>query len=319
MVKGTSSMALGGPPLVKAAVGEDIDEESLGGSKVHTRISGVADLEVKSDSACLQAVRDYLSFFPPNHSEPPPAKVYASPGCDGLEPLCEGELLPDTILDVLPDESRKPYDMRPLVKMIVDDGDLFEMKPKWAMNLITGFARIGGMPVGIVANNPKYLGGVLDVNSADKAARFVNICDSFGIPLVFLQDVPSLHKHTAGDLAHLPSPPARCSRLCHIQDPQVSLLAQYIQGSRLNARGQDNLVEDLTHGLGGFPGQGTIERHNSPVGRNRVSRESQPVGLRLVVVACQPAGVGVLDHGGRGLLEIRHRSPGGIGIQDVVE
>ena len=94
------------------------------------------------------------------------------------------------MLDILPEESRRPYDMRPLVKMIVDDGELFEMKPKWAMNLITGFARIGGMPVGIVANNPKYLGGVLDVNSADKAARFVNICDSFNIPLVFMQDVP---------------------------------------------------------------------------------------------------------------------------------
>jgi len=190
MVKGTSSMALGGPPLVKAAVGEDIDVETLGGSKVHTRISGVADLEVKTDKDCLQAVRDYLSFFPANHSEPPPAKDYVSPGCEKLEPLSAGELLPDAVLDVLPEESRRPYDMRPLVKMIVDDGLLFEMKPKWAMNLITGFARIGGMPVGVVANNPKYLGGVLDVNSADKAARFVNICDSFNIPLVFLQDVP---------------------------------------------------------------------------------------------------------------------------------
>jgi len=190
MVKGTSSMALGGPPLVKAAVGEDIDAESLGGSKVHTRISGVADLEVKTDQDCLQAVRDYLSFFPANHSEPPPNKDYSSPGCEGLEPLSPSELLPDAVLDVLPEESRKPYDMRPLVKMIVDDGELFEMKPKWAMNLITGFARIGGMPIGVVANNPKYLGGVLDVNSADKAARFVNICDSFNIPLVFLQDVP---------------------------------------------------------------------------------------------------------------------------------
>ena len=190
MVKGTSSMALGGPPLVKAAVGEDIDAEALGGSKVHTRISGVADLEVKTDNDCLQAIRDYLSFFPANHAEPPPRREYASPGCEGLEPLSPGELLSDDILDVLPEESRKPYDMRPLVKMIVDDGDLFEMKPKWAMNLITGFARIGGMPVGVVANNPKYLGGVLDVNSADKAARFVNICDSFNIPLVFLQDVP---------------------------------------------------------------------------------------------------------------------------------
>ena len=190
MVKGTSSMALGGPPLVKAAVGEDIDEESLGGSKIHTRISGVADLEVKTDNDSLQAVRDYLSFFPANHSSPPPNKDYVSPGSDRIKPLSDAELLGDEILDVLPEESRRPYDMRVLVRMVVDDGLLFEMKPKWAMNLITGFARIGGMPVGILANNPKYLGGVLDVNSADKAARFVNICDSFNIPLVFLQDVP---------------------------------------------------------------------------------------------------------------------------------
>jgi methylmalonyl-CoA decarboxylase subunit alpha len=207
MVKGTSSMALGGPPLVKAAVGEDVTEEALGGSKIHTRVSGVADLEVKTDADCLQAVRDYLSFFPSHWQEAPPVADYATPGGDGgLEPLHEGELLPDEVLDLLPDESRRSYDMRTLVRMMSDDQAMFEIKPKWAPNLITALARMGGMPVGFVANNPKYLGGVLDVNSADKAARFVNLCDAFGIPLVFLQDVPGFvigsHVEKQGIIRH---------------------------------------------------------------------------------------------------------------------
>ena len=206
MVKGTSSMALGGPPLVKAAVGEDVTEQDLGGSKVHTRMSGCADLEVKTDADCLEAVRRYLSFFPSHWGEAPPRVDYATPGAQGLVPLHEGERLPDDVLDLLPDESRRPYDMRLLVKMLADDGDVFEIKPKWAPNLVTAFARMGGMSVGFVANNPKYLGGVLDVNSADKAARFVNLCDAFGIPLVFLQDVPGFvigsHVEKQGIIRH---------------------------------------------------------------------------------------------------------------------
>jgi acetyl-CoA carboxylase carboxyltransferase component len=190
MVKGNSSMALGGPPLVKAAVGEDISEEDLGGSKVHTRVSGVADLEVADDAACLDAIRKYLSFFPSSCEEPPPSRPYRTAGCEGLDPLHEGERLPDSVLDLMPDESSKPWDVRGLVEMLADGGELFEIKPKWAQNLVTAFVRMGGMPVGVVANNPRYLGGVLDVNSADKAARFVNLCDAFGIPLLFLMDVP---------------------------------------------------------------------------------------------------------------------------------
>ena len=190
MVKGTSSMALGGPPLVKAAVGEDIDEESLGGSKIHTRQSGVADMEVKDDAECLAVIRRYLSFFPSHQGEAPPARPYHTPGCDGIEPLHAAERLPDSVLDLLPEEPRRPYDVHVLVDLLVDDGETFEIKAKWAQNLLTAFARIGGMPVGLVANNPRYLGGVLDVNAADKAARFVNLCDAFGIPLIFLMDVP---------------------------------------------------------------------------------------------------------------------------------
>ena len=180
MVKGTSSMALGGPALVKAAVGEDITAEKLGGSAIHNRESGCADLQVKTDADCIQAIRDYLSFFPASCHHKPPRKEDA-PGRATID---------DAILDILPDDGRKPYDMRKLIPMIVDEGFLFEMKPLYAKSLITGFARIGGHPIGIVANNPKYLGGVLDSKAADKAARFVNLCDAFNIPLLFLVDVP---------------------------------------------------------------------------------------------------------------------------------
>lgn len=181
MVKGTSSMALGGPPLVKAVVGEDISEEDLGGSKVHNEISGVADLEVENDDACLEAVKEYLSFFP-SHSGEKPARAPFTGDASAL--------LDDKILSVVPDNARQGYDMKKLIRLLTDDGKLFEMKPKWAKNLVTGFARIGGYAVGIVANNPMFLGGALDVNAADKAARFVWLCDAFDIPLLFLADTP---------------------------------------------------------------------------------------------------------------------------------
>ena len=180
MVKGTSSMALGGPYLVKAAVGEDVSEEDLGGSAVHCEHSGVADLEVPDDPACMAAIRTYLSFMPGHCQEAPPVRPCRDPI----------ERADDELLDLVPDNPRRAYDMRKLVRILADDGDVFEIKPRFARNLVTAFVRIGGRPVGVVANNPMVLGGVLDVDSADKAAKFVEICDAFGIALLFLQDTP---------------------------------------------------------------------------------------------------------------------------------
>ena len=180
MVKGRGSMALAGPHLTKAVTGEDVTQEELGGSRIHTRISGVGDLEVDSDEACIEAVKKYLSYFPQNcELEPPRLK--------GSDPLSRAD---EDLLDILPDSPRKPYDMYDVIARIVDDGDWFDMKPRWARTIITCFARMGGRPVGIVANQPKHLGGILENDSADKAARFVNLCDAYGIPLLFLMDVP---------------------------------------------------------------------------------------------------------------------------------
>jgi len=180
MVKGTSHMALGGPPLVKAVVGEDVTAEELGGSRVHTEISGVADLEVADDRACIGAVKEYLSFFPSSNLEPPPVQPCDDPA----------DRMDEALVTLVPDSARRAYDMTKVIGHLVDHGRLFEIKPAWARNLITGLARMGGRPVGIVANQPMVLGGALDVDAADKAARFITLCDAFNVPLVFLQDVP---------------------------------------------------------------------------------------------------------------------------------
>jgi acetyl-CoA carboxylase carboxyltransferase component len=180
MVKGTSNMALAGPHLVKAAVGEDVTAEDMGGSKIHCKISGVADLEVPDDPSCIDAIRKYLSYFPSSNTDDLPVREATDPSDRRGEEL----------YDIVPANPRQAYDVHKVIKAISDDGDFFPMKPDWARNLVTGFARFGGRPVGIVANQPKFLGGALDVNAADKAARFVWLCDAFSIPLVFLMDCP---------------------------------------------------------------------------------------------------------------------------------
>ncbi len=180
MVRGRGSMALAGPHLVRAAIGEDVTQEELGGSRVHTRKSGVGDIEVADDEECIAVIKAYLSYFPSHCEERPPVSSVTDP-VDRMD---------EELLDVLPDTNRKPYDMYDVIRRIVDGGEWLDVKGAWARTIITCLARMGGRPVGIVANQPKQLGGILDNDSADKAARFVNLCNAFGIPLLFLQDVP---------------------------------------------------------------------------------------------------------------------------------
>src|SRR4030095_3719955 len=151
-----------------------------GGAKVHCRKSGVGDLEVKDDQECIEVVKDYLSYFPANCEEKPPVREAKDPE----------DRMAEKLRDIVPESNRQPYDMYDVIREIVDDGEIFDIKPKFAKTIITCLARFGGMPVGIFPTHPKHLGGILENDSADKAARFVNLCDAFNIPLVFLQDVP---------------------------------------------------------------------------------------------------------------------------------
>jgi len=181
MVKGTSFMGLGGPALVKSVIGEKLTEDELGGSKVHCEASGCGDLEVNSDEKCIEAIKEYISFFPQHCEEKPQRKEWRG------DPT---SLLDDGVLGVIPDNPREAYDMHDLIRYFVDDGYFFEMKPKWGRNIVTGFGRIAGYSIGIVANNPMFYGGVIDIDAADKAARFVWLCDAFNVPLFFISDVP---------------------------------------------------------------------------------------------------------------------------------
>jgi acetyl-CoA carboxylase carboxyltransferase component len=165
---------------VKAVTGQEIGEQELGGSKVHSEVSGVGDGEFADDAAVIAATKKYLSFFPSSCDEDPPALPVTDP-IDRRD---------DALLDLVPDSNRKPYDMYKLIRSIVDNGDILDIKPRFARSMITCLARIGGRSVGVVASQPMHLGGIIDVDSADKAARFIQICDAFNIPLVFLQDVP---------------------------------------------------------------------------------------------------------------------------------
>jgi acetyl-CoA carboxylase carboxyltransferase component len=180
MVKDISYMFITGPDVVKTVTGEDVTFEELGGSSTHATRSGVAHFEAASEEDAFQDVRDLLSFIPSNNVDDPP---HRAPDDDPSRACPE-------LTGIIPDLPNKPYDMKDIVHSIVDDGEFLEVQSLFAQNIIIGFARLNGYPVGIVGNQPKYLAGVLDIASSEKAARFVRFCDAFNIALITLVDVP---------------------------------------------------------------------------------------------------------------------------------
>lgn len=180
MVRGTSYMFVTGPNVVKTVTHEDVDMERLGGADIHATVSGVAHFAHDSEPESLAAVRALMSFLPQNNRELPPP----GPGTDPSDRRDEA------LLDIVPDNPNRPYDIREVVRRIVDDGELVEVHEGFAPNIVVGFAHLGGHAVGIVANQPAVLAGVLDIDSSDKGARFVRFCDAFNIPLVVFEDVP---------------------------------------------------------------------------------------------------------------------------------
>jgi acetyl-CoA carboxylase carboxyltransferase component len=178
MVEGNASMYLGSPRMAEEVIGERVSLEEMGGARVHTEVSGSGDLLVADDKAAIEAARAYLSYLPQSWEEDPPR-------AEGRPAAYTGSLA-----HLVPEDESKIFDMYALVAGIVDEDSFFEIKPDWAKEVITGFGRLGGEVIGIVANQPMHKGGVLFVDSSDKVARFVWLCDAFNIPLVFLADVP---------------------------------------------------------------------------------------------------------------------------------
>ena len=179
MVKDTSHMFITGPDVIKTVTHEDVTFEELGGAVTHNSVSGVAHLACESEEDMFESLRELLSYIPQNNMEGLPITEYAKDEIDGINELDQ----------IIPDNSTVPYDMLKLINLISDD-DLFEIQPHWAKNIITGFGRLRGHPVGIVANQPSVLAGCLDIDASTKAARFVRFCDAFNIPLVTFVDVP---------------------------------------------------------------------------------------------------------------------------------
>ena len=186
MVEGNASMYLGSPRMAEEVIGEHATLEEMGGARMHATTSGSGDNLVADDAAALDAAKRWLSYLPTSWREGPPA-------IEAVEPRAGSK----SIGDVVPAEERRAYDMHRVVDALVDEGSFFEFKPLFAKELIIGFGRLEGETVGIVANNPMHLGGVLFVDSADKAARFIWLCDAFNVPLVFLADVPGFMIGTA--------------------------------------------------------------------------------------------------------------------------
>jgi methylmalonyl-CoA decarboxylase subunit alpha len=180
MVRGTSQMFITGPDVVQAVTGERVSQDQLGGADVHSATSGVATFAYDTEAECLEEVRYLLSLLPSNNREMPPAVPCNDPV----------DRLNDRLLEIVPTDPARSYDMHAVIEEVVDDGEFFEIHPSWATNVICALARLGGHVVGIIANQAASLAGVLDIEASEKAARFVQFCDSFNIPLVTLVDVP---------------------------------------------------------------------------------------------------------------------------------
>ncbi len=187
MVEGSSYMFITGPDVVKTVTGEEVSFEELGGALTHATKSGVAHFVAPDEEACLEDARYLLSFLPQNNVDPPP---YSEPS----DPVSREDAELDTLV---PDDPAKPYDMKQVVERVFDDGEFLEAHERWAENIVCGFARLNGHPVGVVGNQPRSLAGVLDIDSSVKAARFVRTCDAFNIPLITFVDVPGFLPGTA--------------------------------------------------------------------------------------------------------------------------
>ena len=180
MVRGTSNMFVTGPDVVKAVTHEEVSFEDLGGAAVHAEKSGVCHVAAESEADTLYLIRKLLSYLPQNYLDDPP---FLPDGDDALR-------IDEALDSIIPEDPGKPYDVKEIIRRIVDNGQLFEIHEAFAQNIVVGFSRMGGHSVGIVANQPQVLAGVLDIDASEKAARFVRFCDAFNIPIITLVDVP---------------------------------------------------------------------------------------------------------------------------------
>jgi methylmalonyl-CoA decarboxylase subunit alpha len=228
MVDDIGEMYITGPTILKAVTSEEITFRELGGAKVHTQVTGIADLRVPSEAECMKQIRQLISFLPQNWKEKP------------LQKECKDDVKRgDPLLnEIVPVDPSKTYDMRRIIRLIVDDGDFFEIKPEFAKNIITGFGRFAGKSAGIIANQPYHLAGCLTVDSSDKSSRFVRFCNAFNIPMVFLVDtpgyLPGVKEEHAGIIRHGAK---LLFAVCEATVPKISVVIRKAYGGGNTAMG----------------------------------------------------------------------------------
>jgi acetyl-CoA carboxylase carboxyltransferase component len=224
MRDGNASMYLGSPRMAEMVIGEKVTLEEMGGARMHTGVSGCGHVLVKTDEEGIDAARRYLSYFPSHWEWLPPVAKPAEPASDA------------SIRELVPEDENKPFDMRALLDALIDADSFFEIHARWAKELIVGYARLNGRPVGIVANQPEFKGGVLFVDSADKAARFIQTCNAFGLPLLFLADVPGFMIGTAVEREGIIRHGAKMiSAVSSATVPKISVIVRKAYGAGLYA------------------------------------------------------------------------------------
>ncbi|CAM5368315.1 Acetyl-coenzyme A carboxylase carboxyl transferase subunit alpha [Streptomyces fumanus] len=237
MVRETSQMFITGPDVVKAVTGEEITQNGLGGADVHAETSGVCHFAYDDEETCLAEVRYLLSLLPQNNRENPPR-------VDSSDPV---DRRSDVLLDLVPADGNRPYDMAKVIEEIVDDGEYLEVHERWARNIICALARLDGQVVGIVANQPQTLAGVLDIEASEKAARFVQMCDAFNIPIVTFLDVPGflpgVDQEHGGIIRHGAK---LLYAYCNATVPRISLILRKAYGGAYIVMDSQSIGADLT-------------------------------------------------------------------------
>ncbi len=277
MVEGTSYMFITGPDVIKAVTHEEVTKEDLGGAATHATKSGVCHLTSPDDKTCIAQVRQLLSFMPSNNQEDPPFKPTQDPAMREVPEL-------DTMI---PLESNKPYDVKDVVSAVVDDGYLFEIAEAYAANIVTGFARIGGRAVGVVANQPQVLAGVLDIDASMKAARFVRFCDCFNIPLVTFVDVPGFLPGTEQEYGGIIKHGAKLLfAFAEATVPKVTVILRKAYGGAYDVMASKHIRADVnlafpTAEIAVMGSDGAV----NIVRRNEIAKAKDPAAARAEFVA----------------------------------
>jgi acetyl-CoA carboxylase carboxyltransferase component len=238
MVEGTSHMFVTGPNVLKTVTHEEVTFEELGGAGVHNSNSGVAHFAMASEAECLQAIRTLFGYLPQNNLDDPPLQQSSDPATRADEELDE----------IIPDNPNRPYDMKEVIRRVVDRQSFFEVQEHWAKNIIVGFARLNGRPVGIVAQQPAVLAGVLDINSSDKGARFVRFCDCFNIPIVTLEDVPGFLPGVAQEHGGIIRHGAKLLyAYCEATVPKVTVITRKAYGGAYDVMSSKHVRGDINY------------------------------------------------------------------------